>query len=105
MEKSKKVSLIKRILTSLVLIPVVLGCLFSGKEAVELLALTIAALLSWEWAGMMPSRSNVFFALSYFLAAVVAILVAEAASEAVADARHLAVARSVDADRDGQRPK
>lgn len=74
MEKSKKVSLIKRILTSLVLIPVVLGCLFSGKEAVELLALTIAALLSWEWAGMMPSRSNVFFALSYFLAAVVAIM-------------------------------
>ena len=39
------------------------------------------------------------------LVARLAVAAVVAASEAVADVRHLAVARSVDADRDGQRPK
>lgn len=74
MEKSKSTALIKRIVTSLVLIPLVLWCLFSGKDAVSLLALAVAAMLSWEWGQMISSRTSTFFALSYFFATVVAVL-------------------------------
>ena len=74
MEKSKSAALIKRILTSIVLIPLVLWCLFSGKEAVSILALTVAALLSWEWGQMISSRTSAAFALSYFFATVIAVL-------------------------------
>lgn len=74
MEKSKSASLIKRIMTSLVLIPVVVWCLFGGQEMVAVLALSVAALLSWEWANMMPTKATSAYALSYFFAAVIATL-------------------------------
>lgn len=68
--------------------------------------------------GVLPTKAGVHLAVAALrtavagrlvplarLAARLAVAAVVAASEAVADARHLAVARSVDADRDGQRPK
>lgn len=68
--------------------------------------------------GVLPTKAGVHLAVAALRTAVAGRLVplarlaarlevaaVVAASEAVADVRHLAVARSVDADRDGQRPK
>lgn len=74
MAKSKLNSFFKRLITTLVLVPVVVGCVLSGKEAVSLLALGVAALLSWEWAHMLKGRSEGFAALSYLLAVVAAVM-------------------------------
>jgi len=72
--KSKLSSFIKRLITTLVLIPVVVGCVIAGKNSVSLLALAAATLLSWEWANMLKGKSEQFFALSYLLTAAVAIM-------------------------------
>jgi len=53
MEKSKASAIMKRVLTSLVLAPLVLWAVYSGSPMINLLALTGGALLAWEWANMM----------------------------------------------------
>lgn len=74
MAKSKLNSFIKRLVTTLILVPVVVGCVMGGKEAVSLLTLGVASLLSWEWAHMLRGRTEGFAALSYLLATVVAVM-------------------------------
>ena len=74
MEKSKLKSFLKRVATSLVLIPVVIACIILGYPTLFLLALLGAALLSWEWANMVPSSRPTFYAITYFFVAVVAIM-------------------------------
>ena len=74
MEKSKLRSFLVRVATSLVLIPVVIACVIFGYPTLFLLALLGAALLSWEWANMMPNSRPTFYALTYFFAAVSAIM-------------------------------
>lgn len=74
MEKSKLKSFIKRMITSLVLIPLVIACIILGYPTIFLLALVAAALLSWEWSTMVPNSRPTFYAVCYFFAAVVAIL-------------------------------
>ena len=71
MEKSKLKSFIKRMVTSLVLIPIVIACIILGYPTIFLLALTGAALLSWEWANMVPNSRPTFYAVCYFFVAVV----------------------------------
>ena len=73
MAKSKLNSFLKRLLTTLVLVPVVIGCILGGPVTVKLLVLGVAALLSWEWAHMLKGKSEEFFAMSYLLATVSAI--------------------------------
>lgn len=73
MAKSKLNSFLKRLITTLVLAPVVIGCILGGQTAVTLLVLGVAALLSWEWAHMLKGKSEEFFAMSYLLATVSAI--------------------------------
>lgn len=74
MEKSKLKSFIKRIVTSLVLIPIVIACIIIGYPTIFLLALVGAALLSWEWATMVPNSRPTFYAVCYFFTAAVAIM-------------------------------
>lgn len=74
MEKSKLKSFIKRIITSLVLIPIVIACIIIGYPTIFLLALVGAALLSWEWATMVPNSRPTFYAVCYFFTAVVTIM-------------------------------
>ncbi len=73
MEKSKINSLIKRIVTSVVLIPIVIWCLFAGYPYVQLLALLAGFLLSWEWAQMVPSVRGAFYAVLYSFVTAIAI--------------------------------
>ena len=73
-EKSKLNSFIKRVATSLVLIPVVIACVILGYPTLFLLALLGAALLSWEWATMVPNSRPIFYTMCYFFVAMVAIL-------------------------------
>ena len=73
MEKAKFSSLIKRIITSLVLIPVVIWCLFAGYPFVQMLAFFAGALLSWEWAQMVPSVRGAFYAVLYTFVVAIAV--------------------------------
>ena len=55
MEKTKAAAIVKRIVTSLILAPVVLWAVYCGSPVINLLALTGGALLAWEWAAMVPN--------------------------------------------------
>ncbi len=67
MEKIELTSLQKRILTSLVMIPIVIGALHSGHPYIDILIFLIGTLLSWEWATMITNkRSNVYVACYIF---------------------------------------
>ena len=65
MEKSKVRTIVKRVITSLVLAPVVLWAVFNGAPTINVLALLGGALLSWEWATMVPNKKPVVYAVSY----------------------------------------
>lgn len=75
MGKYKIGSFMKRVITTLILVPVVVGCILGGKVSVSLLALSAAVLLSWEWAHMLKGKSEVFFALVYLFVSAITIMV------------------------------
>ena len=77
MEKSKLNSFIKRIVSSLVLIPLVLLAIVGGYPSIFLLVLLVAGLLSWEWANMIPGKRQSFYAVCYFFAAATSIFIKE----------------------------
>lgn len=83
MEKSKLNSFLKRLATSLVLVPAVVYCIISRYPAFELLVLLGAALLSWEWANMMPNKRPSFYALAYFFVAAVTLILGSFGAAAV----------------------
>lgn len=54
-------SLQKRVLTSLVMIPLVIGALKYGHPYVDILVYLVGVILSWEWSSMVPNkRANVY---------------------------------------------
>ena len=63
MAKTELTSLQKRILTSLIMIPIVIGALQSG------------AMLSWEWASMVPNKKSSVYAVCYTFAMGCSLLV------------------------------
>lgn len=74
--KTKKMgSLKKRILTALVMLPVVIGALWAGYPFVDVLTLVVGALLSWEWANMVPSRKPAVYNTAYMISLAVSLLV------------------------------
>ena len=73
MEKTKVYSFVKRVVTSLVLAPLVIGCLYVGYPFVQIMALLAGALMAWEWAQMVPSARGAFFAVLYTFVTTVAI--------------------------------
>ena len=68
MAKTELTSLQKRILTSLVMIPIVIGALRSGHPYVDILIFFVGALLSWEWSSMVPNKKNSTYAVCYTFA-------------------------------------
>lgn len=74
MGKSKLNSFFKRLATSLILVPAVIYCIHKGYPTFELLVLLGAALLSWEWAAMVPSKRSSFYAVTYFFVAAIALI-------------------------------
>ena len=69
MEKSKRNSLIKRILSTLILAPIVVGAILAGWNTTAILLLVVSALLAWEWAAMVPNKNNAVYAVAYLVAA------------------------------------
>lgn len=68
MEKVKFTSLKKRVLTSLIMIPLVIGALRSGHPFVDILVYFVGIVLSWEWSTMIPSKRSNVYAVCYAFA-------------------------------------
>lgn len=68
MEKVKLTSLQKRVLTSLVMIPLVIGALRSGHPFVDILVYFVGIMLSWEWSSMVPNKRANVYAVCYTFA-------------------------------------
>ena len=68
MEKTNLTSLQKRILTSLIMIPIAIGALRSGHPYVDILIFIVGSLLSWEWSNMVPNKNASTYAVSYIFA-------------------------------------
>lgn len=75
MAKTELNSLQKRILTSLVMIPIVIGALRSGHPYVDLLVFIVGALLSWEWSAMIPNKNASVYAVCYTFAVGCSLLI------------------------------
>ena len=75
MAKIELNSLQKRILTSLVMIPIAIGALRSGHPYVDILIFAVGALLSWEWSNMVPSKNQATYAICYTFALGCSLLV------------------------------
>lgn len=73
MEKSKLRSFIKRTVSALIMAPLVIWCLYAGYPFIQILALLVGALLSWEWAQMVPSVRGAFYAVLYTFITSIAI--------------------------------
>lgn len=92
MAKSKLNSFLKRLATTLILVPAVVYCIVSRYPAFELLILLGAALLSWEWANMVPSKRPAFYAISYFFVAAVTLILGSFSASAFSMLTALALA-------------
>ncbi|MBE6463340.1 MAG: phosphatidate cytidylyltransferase [Alphaproteobacteria bacterium] len=68
MEKTNLTSLQKRVLTSLIMIPIAIGALRSGHPYVDILVFIVGAMLSWEWSTMVPNKRQTTYAVSYIFA-------------------------------------
>ena len=75
MVKTELTSLQKRILTSLVMIPFVIGALRSGHPYVDILVFAVGALLSWEWSAMIPNKKANLYAVCYVFALGFSLLI------------------------------
>lgn len=68
MEKTELTSLQKRILTSLFLIPIVIGALRSGHPYVDILVFIVGSILAWEWSDMVSNRRPSIYTACYIFA-------------------------------------
>ncbi len=75
MAKTELTSLQKRILTSLVMIPLVIGALRSGHPYIDILVFIVGALLSWEWSAMIPNKKANLYAVCYVFALGCSLLI------------------------------
>lgn len=75
MVKTELTSLQKRILTSLVMIPLVIGALRSGHPYVDILVFAVGTLLSWEWSAMVPNKKANLYAVCYTFALGCSLLI------------------------------
>ena len=75
MAKTELTSLQKRILTSLVMIPLVNGALRSGHPYIDILVFIVGALLSWEWSAMIPNKKANLYAVCYVFALGCSLLI------------------------------
>lgn len=74
MEKPKNSSLLKRVVTALVLAPLTIAVIYAGSPWINVLALVFGAMLCWEWANMVPNRNTPFYVAAYTTALASAVL-------------------------------
>ena len=68
MEKANFTTLQKRVLTSLLMIPVVIGAMRSGHPFIDILVYFVGIMLAWEWSAMMPNKRANVYAVCYTFA-------------------------------------
>ena len=73
MEKSKKVSLIKRFVTALIMIPITFWVLFKGAPYINIMSVLCGTALAWEWANMIPNKKQSVFSAIYAAALAVSV--------------------------------
>ncbi len=61
-------SLQKRVLTSLIMIPLVIGALRFGHPYVDILVYLVGVMLAWEWSVMIPNQKANLYAVCYAFA-------------------------------------
>lgn len=83
MAKSKINSIIKRIITALILIPVTIGVLYSGFPYVQIMALVFGGMMAWEWANMVPNKGTGVYGIAYALSVAAAIMFPSALGTAI----------------------
>lgn len=74
MAKSKANSIIKRIITALVLIPVTVGVMYAGFPYIQIMVLLFGGMLAWEWANMVPNKKASVYGIVYALSMATAVL-------------------------------
>ena len=74
MESSKLSKLTKRIVTALIMIPVVIAALYLGFPYLHMVAVVIASLMAWEWAHMIPNKNAPVYSIAYTMSAVSAVI-------------------------------
>lgn len=67
-------AIFKRVLAAIVMIPIAVVALYTGSPYIEVLAIVVGGLLSWEWANMLaaPQRSS-YYVTAYLITLAVAI--------------------------------
>lgn len=83
MAKSKVNSIIKRIITALVLIPVTIGVMYAGFPYIQIMILLFGGMLAWEWANMVPNRKTSVYGIAYALSMAAAVLFPSAVGAAI----------------------
>ena len=73
MEKSKTSSIVKRIVTALILVPVTVGVLYAGYPYVQVMALVFGGMMAWEWSNMVPNKGTGTYGIVYALAVATAV--------------------------------
>lgn len=73
MAKSKTSSIIKRIITALILVPVTIGVLYAGFPYIQIMAIIFGGMMAWEWANMVPNKGNGMYSIAYALSVATAI--------------------------------
>ncbi len=68
MAKTELTSLQKRVLTSLIMVPIAVGALRYGHPFVDILIFIVGALLSWEWSTMISNKRANVYSISYIFA-------------------------------------
>ena len=74
MEKRKISSLGLRIISSLVMVPLVVGAVYFGNPYLFLLLLLTGAMLCWEWSSMIKSANPALYATIYTVCMVISVL-------------------------------
>ncbi len=69
MEKSKLSSLLKRVLSTLVMAPIVIGAIVAGWNTTVILLLLVCSILAWEWSTMVSNKNQTIFAVTYLMTA------------------------------------
>ncbi|MBQ8436141.1 MAG: phosphatidate cytidylyltransferase [Alphaproteobacteria bacterium] len=74
MEKRKMSSLMLRILSSLVMVPLVLVAIYMGDPFLNLLMLVVGSMCCWEWTTMVENKNPALYAVIYAVAMVHSLL-------------------------------
>jgi len=77
MEMSNKNSMLKRVISAAIMIPLVIAAIYFGKPYMQILAITFGGLLAWEWEYMVNNKRNGIFSIIYAIVMCSSVLLFE----------------------------